>query len=66
MWGSAFVLARILAARPGLVAGQSVLELGSGCGLGGLLAWQLAARQVTLTDCTPGILRSLRAQTLTA
>ena len=39
-------LARTLVAAPQLLQGQSVLELGAGCGLVGLLAARLGASQV--------------------
>ena len=39
-------LARTLVAAPHLLQGRSVLELGAGCGLAGLLAARLGASRV--------------------
>ena len=61
VWPSALLMAQWLAAHPRLVAGKSVLELGSGLGLPGLLAGRLGARKVILTDCLPNMLTKLRA-----
>ena len=59
VWGTAVMLARQLAASPALLRGKSVLDLGSGCGLTGLLAIKLGARSVCLTDCVPPVLHNL-------
>ena len=50
LWDGAFQLAKYLEAHPSLVRGKSVLELGAGCGLLGLVAATLGASRVTLTD----------------
>ena len=46
IWASAHGLAELLEKRPDLVRGRRVLELGSGCGLAGILAAKLGAAQV--------------------
>jgi len=46
-------LARTLVAAPRLVAGRSVLEVGAGVGLAGLLAARLGAAQVPLAQSPP-------------
>ena len=50
IWESGQVLARLLSAEPERVWGKGILELGCGCGLVGLTAGALGARQVTLAD----------------
>jgi len=50
LWPSAVGLAERLAEEPGLVAGNRVLELGTGVGLPGLVAWTLGATAVVQTD----------------
>ena len=49
LWESAIALAEQLSNNPALVAGKSVLELGAGLGLTGVVASQLGA-SVTQTD----------------
>eukprot|EP00850_Spirogloea_muscicola_P002114 SM000008S22203 [mRNA] locus=s8:454557:456550:+ [translate_table: standard] len=61
VWGAALLLAAQLRAAPEAVRGLRVLELGAGCGLCGLLAAQLGAVEVVLTDCVPAILDNLAA-----
>jgi len=56
LWTSAVGLARRLVAEPGLVCGKSVLELGAGIGLPGIVAQALGAR-VTQTDYQPDAIR---------
>lgn len=50
VWEAAEVLAKLLSNEPARVSGKRVLELGSGCGLLGIVAGALGAREVTLTD----------------
>ncbi|RLN80965.1 hypothetical protein BBJ28_00001278 [Nothophytophthora sp. Chile5] len=49
LWGAAFVLARWVHLHRDLFAGKSVIEVGSGLGLGGITAARYATRTV-LTD----------------
>jgi predicted nicotinamide N-methyase len=55
LWESAIGLARMLAANPALVAGRTVMELGAGVGVPGIVARSLGA-QVWQTDHQPGAL----------
>ena len=50
LWPSGMVLAGYIAEQPQLVRGKRVLELGSGCGIVGLVAAACEARHVMLTD----------------
>jgi len=50
LWAGALVLSDLLLARPQLVAGRSVCELGAGLGLCSLLAARLGAASVLCTD----------------
>lgn len=50
IWPASLHLCEYIAANPALVAGATVLELGAGVGLPGLLAAQLGAARVVLTD----------------
>ena len=50
VWYSSEMLARFLSSEPDRVRGKRVLELGSGCGLLGIVANALGAKSVTLTD----------------
>ena len=59
VWGTAVMMARQLSASPSLLRGKSVLDLGSGCGLTGLLAIKLGSQSVCLTDCVPPVLHNL-------
>ncbi|GIL74114.1 hypothetical protein Vretifemale_4142, partial [Volvox reticuliferus] len=61
VWMVAHMLCLELASNRGLVAGQHVLELGSGCGVCGLAAAALGAGHVVLTDVEGPVLRNLRA-----
>uniref|UniRef100_M4B6X0 Uncharacterized protein n=1 Tax=Hyaloperonospora arabidopsidis (strain Emoy2) TaxID=559515 RepID=M4B6X0_HYAAE len=49
LWGAAFVLARWIHKRRDLFVGKSVIEVGSGLGLGGITAARYASH-TTLTD----------------
>lgn len=59
LWESAVALAEVLAGTPGLVAGRSVLELGCGIGLAGVVAASLGGR-VLATDHDLGALDAAR------
>ncbi len=50
VWSGGAVLARHLAAKPGLVAGRAVLDLGSGCGIVAIAAARAGAVRVYATD----------------
>lgn len=50
VWESAQALAEALAARPEIIAGKDVLEVGAGVGLPGLVARTLGAASVRQTD----------------
>lgn len=52
LWEAAFALADALVPRRDTIAGKTVLELGAGLGLPGIVAGQLGA-QVVQTDCDP-------------
>lgn len=52
VWKSARVLAKFLSAEPARVQGKRICELGCGCGLAGLAAGALGAKEVALTDQT--------------
>ena len=49
-WDAAVVLASYLETHPEIVRGKTVLELGSGTGLGGMAAAALGAKKTLLTD----------------
>jgi predicted nicotinamide N-methyase len=62
VWALAHVALRELAAaKPCLVRGCSVLEIGAGTGLLGVAAARLGAASVVLSDHEPAVLRILRA-----
>lgn len=56
----ALLLCDYLLARPTLLRGATVLELGAGCGLTGLLAASVA-RRVFITDCVENVLSNAHA-----
>ncbi|KAA6419328.1 MAG: hypothetical protein FRX49_10727 [Trebouxia sp. A1-2] len=60
VWVVAHTLCRELVEHPGIIAGKSVLEIGSGCGLCGIVAAKLGAAQVMLTDNEDKVLFNLR------
>ena len=49
-WGSGLGLAQFLLARPSLVAGKHVIDLGSGSGVAGIAAARAGAARVTACD----------------
>ena len=58
LWKGATALASALEGED--VAGKTVVELGAGCGLPGLLTAKLGASRVLLTDKDPVVLEALR------
>jgi predicted nicotinamide N-methyase len=60
MWPSAVALSRWLVSNPQVIKDCSVLELGAGCGLSGLVAANLKPKSVILTDFNPTVLDNLR------
>ncbi|DBA04451.1 TPA: hypothetical protein N0F65_010047 [Lagenidium giganteum] len=59
LWGAAFVLARWAQLRREVFDGKTVLEVGSGLGLGGVVAARYAQRTI-LTDYQDDTLQALR------
>eukprot|EP01084_Bolivina_argentea_P240892 404549_1 len=61
VWPSAILLAEYLFSHPNVVANQTVLELGSGCGLPSFLCCHIGAKYVYGSDATkyPKILKQL-------
>jgi predicted nicotinamide N-methyase len=55
IWPAAIELCNYLSDNPTLVAGKTVVELGAGVGLPGLLAARLNASRVVLTDYEPQV-----------
>lgn len=55
IWPASLLLAEYLAERPSMVAGCSVLEVGSGAGLCGLAAATLSAKHTVLTDYSSAV-----------
>ncbi|KAK3252437.1 hypothetical protein CYMTET_38259 [Cymbomonas tetramitiformis] len=60
VWTSAQLLCEILEKHRFLVMKRTVVELGAGCGLCGLFAHELGAREVTITDGIPGCLPAIQ------
>ena len=58
VWQGALVLGDLLVSQPTLVEAATVLELGGGCGLCGLLAVRLCAERVFITDTGDGVLQN--------
>lgn len=63
IWPAAIELCNYLSDNPTLVAGKTVLELGAGVGLPGLLAACLGASQVVLTDYEPQVVAHMAHNT---
>ena len=63
VWRGALLLCDYLLSQPRLLRGATVLELGAGCGLSGLLAASpgLRARSVYVTDCVESVLANAQA-----
>ena len=59
-WPSGTVLARELLEQTQLVKGRSVLDLGAGCGLAGMVAAAIGAKRVVLTDGDEETLQNLK------
>ncbi|KAJ1626408.1 hypothetical protein T492DRAFT_910115, partial [Pavlovales sp. CCMP2436] len=59
VWVGGLILAEWLAAHADSLRDASVLELGSGLGLPGLVASQLGARSVAMSDCLEPLVRNL-------
>ncbi|KAK9841587.1 hypothetical protein WJX74_008328 [Apatococcus lobatus] len=60
IWAVAHLMCRRLVEKPELVRGKHVLEIGSGCGLCGILAAKLGAAEVVLTDNEETVLLNLQ------
>lgn len=63
IWPAAIELCSYISDNPALVAGKSVLELGAGVGLPGLLAGRLGASKVVLTDYEPQVVAHMAHNT---
>lgn len=61
MWPSAVALATWLISNPKVIQGKTVLELGAGCGLVGLVAASLQAKKITLSDFNQFVVKNLAA-----
>ena len=63
VWRGALLLCDHLLSQPRLLRGATVLELGAGCGLTGLMAASpgLRARRVYVTDCVDSVLANAQA-----
>jgi predicted nicotinamide N-methyase len=64
MWPSAVILANYIIKNPRLIQNFSVLELGSGCGLTGLVAAAIGAQSVIQTDYNDAVLENLNGNIL--
>ncbi len=60
VWGAGQIMARCFDAAPELVRDLSVLEIGAGCGVCGLVAARLGASRAVVTDGAPGALDAIR------
>lgn len=56
VWSAGLFLASTIAGEPELCRGKSVVEVGCGTGLCGILAARVGARRVVLTDSAPSVL----------
>lgn len=61
VWSGAYLMAEFLVSKEDLVKGKSVLELGAGTGLLGLVCHDLGARRVVLTDCCQQVLANAKS-----
>ena len=59
VWGTALILSQRLITLQKHIQNKKVLELGSGCGLCGLLLAKLGALEVVLSDYLPEIVANL-------
>eukprot|EP00854_Cymbomonas_tetramitiformis_P007895 gene7895-9378_t len=59
VWAAALLMAHHLVSVREMIQGKTVLELGAGPGLPGLVCHLLGAREVTMSDCVPAIQQSL-------
>jgi hypothetical protein len=62
VWPVSVFLSWFIAMRPELFRGQTVVELGAGCGLPGVLAARLGATTTVLTDGSSVVMRLLERQ----
>ena len=60
VWAVAHTICQALASNPVVVRNRSVLELGAGCGVCGLLAAKLGAQDVVISDYVDQLLLNLR------
>jgi len=61
MWPAALLLSLYVAANVPLFAHNTVLELGAGCGLTGLVCGKVGATSVTTTDYNEAVLANLKS-----
>lgn len=59
IWGGGLALARYLLDTPGIVAGRSVLDLGSGSGIVAIAAAKAGAKSVVAADIDPYAMASI-------
>ena len=62
VWPVSVFLSWFIARNPSIFRGQTVLEVGAGCGLPGLVAARVGARTVCLTDGSKVVMRLLEKQ----
>lgn len=60
LWRASSLLCEYLASNPGIARNKTVLELGAGLGLCGILAYKIGAKQCVLTDGDTDTLKELR------